>query len=190
MTFISIQKNFDIQNNFWELNPQLAVMYPYSLLYGKKNGSEMMWCIFFMSDPDPTVNKFAHFGSEETFNKLVESGYANVKFKEDADFVKCLDSYPFDIMTAAELTLKTEIESLKSRNRILDSLQKRALMSIDTEPDKETIMMLNTLQKDASKIYENYENAKAKFLEEKKQGKVRNSSQRLSQKEIRELKKK
>ncbi len=54
--FVKINKNFSWDTNFWELNPQVAFIYPFSVLYnwddGQDKSSQHMWSVFFMVDPD------------------------------------------------------------------------------------------------------------------------------------------
>ena len=57
--------------NFWEVNPQLVYIPPFSELYNKdksknkEKSSKNMWCIFFMSDPDEDKNKFYRIPEKE-----------------------------------------------------------------------------------------------------------------------------
>lgn len=182
---IRINKTFAIDQDFWELNPQIATMYPYSQLYerDKKQGSRLMWCIFFIQDPDKYLNSYAQFGKKTAKKKLLDSKYLKKEELEDDVFKECLEAYPTDFMTAAEHTLRVEIDSLRSRARIIENLRKLA----EETMQKEHIVLLNTLQRDADKVYTNYEKASTKFIQEKKDAKMKKGKQSLSRRERSEL---
>ena len=52
----------DQATNFWEVNPQFKIYYPFHLLYDKDKSkdkdfsSRQMWTVFFMCDPDEHDN--------------------------------------------------------------------------------------------------------------------------------------
>ena len=49
---INVSKIFDIENNFWDQNPHMKILEPFSRLFKRDksknatNSSKEMWCIF------------------------------------------------------------------------------------------------------------------------------------------------
>jgi hypothetical protein len=179
---INITPNISPNTNFFELNPQFIAMHPYSLLEGKeKDGSNMMWSIFFLVEPDRSKNIFAQFGREDTVKRLVESGFAEEWYFEDEDFKNAYAQFPLDHLTAAQHALRTELESLKLRTEIFQALQAKIRESLEEDtPDHKNIVLLNSLQKDSPAIYKNYKTIRDEFLDEKTSVKRRGSRKKTS----------
>lgn len=163
--------NGDPDQNWWELNPWMKYFKPYNEVYEKvKESSKWMWVIFFLCDPDEEQNKYYRMTEKERIEMLSET-YLKKHNWNDPLFVKCKQSYPFDCMSAVKRAYKQE----------KDQLVKRAQLIADTELTldhtdvvegkmvtiKGTATQINTLQKDALKVYENYEKIEAKFIAEK-----------------------
>jgi len=154
--------------NFWEANPQLIIMPPFSNLYStdkskdKEKSSKDMWCVFFMSDPDEEKNLFYRIPESERLTMLKE--VYNPTFDiEDELILKALDAYPVLCLTAVERALKGE----------KDALAKRAVFLQKAEYDFETMKDLDNAFSKTSKIYENFEAIEERFLKQKNQSRVK-----------------
>jgi hypothetical protein len=57
--------------NFWELNPHMIYVEPFSSLYqadktkDKSKSSSDMWCVLWLTDPDEEVNKYYRIADKE-----------------------------------------------------------------------------------------------------------------------------
>ena len=150
--------------NFWEANPQLVYMPPFSYLYSsdkskdKAKSSKDMWCIFFMSDPDEDKNKFYRIPEKERLDMLQE--VYNPEFDVENELVQeCILKYPSLCLTAVERALKDEKDALSKRAKFLAS----ATYDFDTMKD------LDNAYSKTSKIYENFEAIEERFLKQKNQ---------------------
>jgi len=174
--FININKSFDIGNNFWELNPQLAIYPPFSKLYNrdkskdKKNSSCEMWCIFFMSDPDEELNRFYRMDRENRMKVLSENYY---KVDWNSEIIEeCLDSYIIECMTSIERTLKNEMDSLRQRSKLIRDT-KYTLDGYEYNESGKMVKMVGTakqlddMRAKTPKLLDNYETLKDKFLNSK-----------------------
>lgn len=60
-----------LEDNFWDLNPQVSIISPFAALYKrdkshkKANSSKEMWCVVFMSEANPEKNKLYRLPQEE-----------------------------------------------------------------------------------------------------------------------------
>jgi len=154
--------------NFWEVNPQLVYMQPFSVLYNedesedKDASGKTMWCIYFMSDPDEEENKFYRIPTKERLEMLKDTFHSD--FDETEETVKaCLDAYADICLTAVERALKNEKEALT----------KRAAFLVSAPYDFETMKDLDNAFSKTSKIYENFEKIEERFLKHKTQSRIK-----------------
>ena len=180
---IRVNNTFNIENlgKFWDLNPELAIFYPYSELYEKDKtedkewSSRAMWVIFFMSYPDEEVNFFAKKSIDEVKKSLNKTIAKDISYTNPA-FKKCLKAFPNDCLSLMERTLKIEEQELIKRTELL----KETELTLDTTQIvtdakggekavtvKGTASQINTLQKDFGKIIETYQKIRNKYIEEK-----------------------
>lgn len=156
---------YDVKN-FWEENPQLVYMSPYSKLHATDNGNEKsskdMWCIFFMADPDEEENLFYRIPENERADMLRETFHSDFD-TEDELISECIQQYPILCLTAIERALKGE----------KDALAKRAKFLQEAEYDFTTMKDLDNAYSKTSKIYEAFEAIEEKFMKHKTQSKVK-----------------
>lgn len=167
--FVRINKNFDIEQDFWELNPQLKVYPPFSKLYPEENSSKIMWCIFFMCDPDEEENKLFRL-EEEKRRQAIEENY----FKPDWEnkvVKECYEAYPFECMDSIQRALKDEKDSLRARARVFretePTLDETVILGDKAVTMKGTALQLDTMRAKTLKIYEEFEKVEAKFKHQK-----------------------
>lgn len=182
MSLVNINKNFSLDTNFWHNNPQLTIMNPFSELYRSDNSedkdisSKQMFCIIFMSDPDPEINKFFRIPYDERLTMLRNDFLES--FNPDDDITsRCLEQYPTLFMGAVERALKEEIETMQDRVKLF----KNTPYSLDvTDTDdrgkpflrKGTATQLDNMRAKTPKIFENYEKLEAKFLKSKMESRL------------------
>ena len=98
-------------------------------------------------------------------------------FNQDDPVIKeCIESFPIDVLTSAQRSLKIEMDVWRKRAIYLDSLE------FNSDTSKE----INMLQKDALRVSDNYEKAHMKFMTEKAQLKAK-GNRRLNKTEKGEL---
>jgi hypothetical protein len=119
-----------------------------------------------MQYPDEEVNVFFRI-SEEERRKILEENLIKPDYL-DTVFEQCYNVFPFECLTAVQRALKEETEVLVKRSRLIRDTE-LTLDSTDEngKPVKGTATQINQLQKDAPKVYEQYEKLKEKFIAEK-----------------------
>lgn len=126
-SFINIKKEFSPSENFWDLNPHLIYVKPFSLLYNrdssknKEESSKDMWCILWMSEPDEDVNKYYRLPTPDRLEICLEynSGF-NI---EDPEIIDCIAAYPEICLTAVERAYKMEKDQLVRRAEFLSGVE-------------------------------------------------------------------
>lgn len=166
----------DQATNFWENNPQFKIYSPFSLLYEKdksKNkefSSRQMWTIFFMCDPDEDDNIFYRITSNERKVMLSETFVKDLDW-DDPTFVKCLESYPIECMTAVQRAYAEEKNQLQKRAKLISdtelTLDSTEFLGDKVIVVKGTATQINMLQKDSLSIYQKYQKIEEEFIKEK-----------------------
>lgn len=171
MSLVKIKKDFSPDSNFWEQNPQLAYMAPFSKLYQKDKGKEkdrsskQMWVIFFMCDPDEDKNKFYRIGYDTRLAMLKETYFAG--FNEADELIQeCMAAYPERCLTAVEKSLKQEIDSMSALVNYITTIDYESI-SLDD------IKKLVAIRAQTPKVMDNYEKLQAKFMKEKVETRLR-----------------
>lgn len=122
-TFVNIKKEFKPDQNFWELNPHLRFVKPFSDLYSEDNSknkvqsSKDMWCIFFLSEPDEDINIYFRLDNNEILDVCKKF---NPSFQDTDELIRaCIRDYPEVCLTVIERTLKITKELFKRRTTFL-----------------------------------------------------------------------
>ncbi len=160
-SFITIKKDTNPDLNFWELNPHLIYVKPFSQLYksdkskGKVESSKTMWCIVWMTDPDEDVNRYYRLQEDLRMDTCKEF---HPKFNDNDPLTKeCWDAYPVVCLTTIERVLKEEKEFLIKRSEFLRS----------QEYNFDTMKALDEARSKSKKLMEDYEITEKKFVEAK-----------------------
>jgi hypothetical protein len=160
-SFINIQKEFKPTENFWDLNPHLIYIKPFSLLYNrdksknKTDSSKDMWCILWLSDPDEDVNKYYRLPMEDRLDVCKEF---NPTFSEEEDVVAtCIQEYEEKCLTTIERAYKQEKEKLVKRAEFL----RKAEYNFDT------MKGLDDAYSKSKKIWDDYARIEKDFFENK-----------------------
>lgn len=113
----------DGKENFWELNHHLTLVSPFSKLYkedkskNKEVSSKIMWCVFWMKDPDEEYNKFYRIGEEERLD--ICKSFCK-EFNPDKTIIAdCLSRYESLCLDADEMAYKLQKDQLISLSRFL-----------------------------------------------------------------------
>ena len=182
MSFVNIPidfAEFDPTVNIWTLNPQLRFYKPYSTLYdqddseGKMYSSMQMWVVFFMCHPNEDENIFFRMSEKEKKKMLSETYFKDGDWS-DPVFKNCLESYPQDCMTAIQRAYATEVDQLKKRAKLMEETELTLDHTLFDDAGKAvnikgTATQINTLQKDALRVYENYDKIKQKYIQEQEE---------------------
>ena len=109
--------NKDSTGNFWQLNPHIKHVEPFSSLYSKdkskskEDSSSDMWCVLWMTDPDEEANKFYRIVDKEERLQVCKDFHK--KFDpEHPLIIEAMEKYPFLCMTADELAYKLQKDQL------------------------------------------------------------------------------
>lgn len=126
-TFINIKKDFSPNENFWELNPHLIYVKPFSYLYNRDESenkivsSKEMWCILWMSEPDEEVNKYYRLPVPD---RLEVCNEYNPEFNiEDEEITECIAAYPEVCLSSIERAYKMEKDQLVKRAEFLSTVE-------------------------------------------------------------------
>ena len=158
--------------DFWDVNPLFNLYKPFSNLKKVKDSSKLMWFIVLMQYPDEDVNIFFRI-SENERRKMLEETLIKPDYSNKV-FMECYEKFPFECLTAVQRALKEETEVLVKRSQLIRDTD----LTLDTTDEngkliKGTATQINILQKDAPKVYEQYEKLKEKFIAEKQSMKAR-----------------
>lgn len=170
--FIKINKDFTIEQNFWDINPQIALISPFSLLYKEDSGGDMssryMWACFFMCDPDDKENRLFRLPVNDRKNDIIENYFNEDNNWSNEIFQQCLEAYSIKCLTSIERALKEEEESLLKRSRLLsESEYTLDYTRDDGKTIKGTAPQLDAMRSKTLKIYQDLEKTIEKFSKAK-----------------------
>lgn len=163
--FVKVNTDFDPTVNFWDLNPQLIFMIPFNKVYALDGGgflsSAYMWTVYFISDPDETVNKFFKFGRVKIQSMLEETYFKENKpnWQEEA-YVDALEAYPEVSLNAVQRAFLLKKQHIVARAKFLN----------EQEYTLDTVAKLDLAHGKTSKILDEYDKIEEKFFLEKSKG--------------------
>jgi len=166
--------NFDIEEDFWKLNPLLRYYPVFKDWYPKKDSSKVMWCVVLLNDPHP-ANKLYHAPVDA--QREVIAQYHKPYLKLDTDeLVTAYERYcmskPKRAFTDAVITLVKRTKFLKETPYSLDyPLQDEdGNMVLDGRGNpiimKGTAKDLDMMNKNTLAISEQYERAEKIFTQD------------------------
>ena len=169
---IKINKSYDFDKTFWELNPSMIYMKPFSTLYNddetkdKQISSKQMWYVVFMEDPDEEENKFYRIPEKDRSEMLKETMLDGINVETDL-INECRFQYPSLCLDSIERTLKEQKEHLLRRSKSLTELP----YTLDTMKDIDNAYSRNL------KIYEDFKRIETLFNQSKKEQTARGGRQ-------------
>lgn len=152
--------------NFWQLNPHIKHVEPFSHMYSKdktknkEQSSDDMWCVLWMTDPDEEVNKYYRIAKDE---RLEICKSYNKNFNPEHPIIKeALEKYPFLCLTADELAYKLQKDQLIEISKFLSE------QPITLETAKDII----DLKAKMPKIYQDFEKIDKMFKTNKSEQRI------------------
>lgn len=166
---------FNINHNFWELNPQLIYMQPFRKLYerdktkDKSLSSKEMWCIWLHEDPN-YENKIYRQDSDVKLESI-KYYYPDFDTKDEV-IAECIKQYDTKLVTAAARAFKLEEQTLIQRAELCNTTPYRfdEVVGYDKTGRAQiipgTVKDLEMMKKNTLSIYKQYEEVKRMFEEE------------------------
>jgi len=183
-SWIKINKKFHPEQNFWELNPQLAYIEPFSELYDTDEGglesSNYMWAVFFMQDNDEEENLLYRYPTKERI-KAIKKFFPDIDLTNEL-YRKALKAYPSKCLSSVQRALLLEQKAIEKRTQEIDKIdyyvdyymkddQGNYKLDNSGKPIliKGTSKQLDDVYKNSELIYTRLEKALAKFQREKEE---------------------
>jgi hypothetical protein len=173
MSIAKLDKTFQIEDgkivSFWEKNPQLAVLHPFSELYnrdkskGKQVSSVEGWAVVFYCEPDEDINVFYRFPEQERKVEIEQGLSLPTSIWGDASVMRCIERYPMICLDSVGRGLK----------EYKDVLERRASFLKTSEYNLETMTQIDNALSKSSKIYEDFDKINKKFLDGRGEGRLR-----------------
>lgn len=172
----TLSKNWNIDENYWLLHPQMKSIKEFRDFYNKdkskskKDSSTIMWAIAMLVDPNE-MNPWRNinYGDKE---KLIASDYVQDKGFKWSDYQLIIDEYEFRCLTIAEKELVRLEKKLIERAKFIESTP----YSVDyLEEDEDTGKMklvkgtakqLDDLLLNTEKIYKSIESIKERIVKD------------------------
>lgn len=137
---MDILNNFDINADFWEMNPQLSIPFKEVKKKYPKTSSKVMWSIALYADPN---SKFSNT-SNEYRRELIETDYfSEINWDSVEDFISL---YKKLALTKAQRFLVEWEDKLEERSKFIAS----------KDYNEETYEMLDKMMKDTDKMWAQY----------------------------------
>lgn len=125
--FLNINRSHSGDENFWDLNPHVIYVEPFSDLFNndkslnKSDSSKTMWCVFWMEDPDEEYNKFYRIPKNERVD-VCKKYYPD--FDPDHPLIQeCQEKYKHLCLDADQLAYKFQKDQLIQISEFLSKLE-------------------------------------------------------------------
>jgi hypothetical protein len=157
---INVSKIFDIENNFWDQNPHMKILEPFSRLFKRDksknatNSSKEMWCIFLYQDPHPSKNPLYNLPPEDR-KEQIKDGFYPIDW-EDKDIKVCMEAWTEKCLTDVERNFKGWRDKLVERDKFL------ACQPYDLDNGDALDRMLSNTKK----LWDAYKSARDEMLQE------------------------
>jgi hypothetical protein len=163
-----VNTGFQIDADFWELNPQLRYFPGFAEIYetddGGSESSKHAWCIVFYTEPDYTENKFYRMSEGERRKTLKELYYPDIDW-DSVITQTAIETYINNCLSPVKLALKEEIDSFVNRSEYIRNYD----YSKNTLDDNKK---MDALRRNTKAIMETYTQLEKQFLEEEKTSRV------------------
>lgn len=182
--FINTTEKFNIEENFWKLNPQVKHIKPYSMLYRKDKSkdksvsSKQMWCIWLYMDPSYN-NKVGKLPESEKREAILDY-YPDFNF-EDPLIVQCMESYSTHFLSpVARNMVNLEVAIQNVSEKVNELSRDKSKLTLDTyekiegryQLKKGTMPQLMKLLDDVHKLMEKYDKMRRLFEEEQSEERI------------------
>ena len=167
---MNLLNTFDLNVNFWVVNPSLKIPEPFAKLYnedkdkGKKNSSQIMWAIALLCDPD---SKFSNIPEDDRKNLIRKDFLKDDKFSFII-YQKEIDYYCNFILTPAKRALKDWNDKMMERAKFLRETE----YTLGEVSDKGawvggTADIIDRMMSNTKKLYDDYQRVIESLDEEK-----------------------
>lgn len=183
---------FNIEENFWKLNPQLKYMPPFRSLYqldnGEEHSSKTAWCIWLLQDP--SYENKVYRQPPETQNETLHYYYP--KFDIDSEIVQEIMAHYDELaLSSIARSFKKEDLSMAQRSEFLGTTaytldypmtdEETGAVVTDAKGNpiivKGTAVQLDTIRKNSTIIYKQYKEIANMFEEEQTGARVHGGRQ-------------
>jgi hypothetical protein len=156
---INVQRNFDIDTDFYDENPHFKILSPFKRLWdkSKKEASKQMWAIFLYCDGHPSKNPLYNLGKEDR-KREIENGYFKINW-DDKTVKECIEAWDTVVLTDAERSMKSWRDKLMERDEFLNSVSY----------DLDSAEMLDKLLANTPKLWEMFKKTRDEFLKEERE---------------------
>lgn len=171
---MKIIDRFDVNSNFWEVNPQLQVAGPFKKLYtsdksrGKMVSSKLMWTIALIWDRGSKYYSQPEEGPDGKIALLFEDFFGDKDYyKNNKEKVEELKVFYLTLQeTVAEKTLRNIEEKLKERDMFI----KKTEYTLGEQGDKGfmygTVDILDRMMANTKKYYDLWDEARKAVVQE------------------------
>jgi hypothetical protein len=167
---MNVLNTFDLNVNFWVVNPSLKIPEPFAKLYNedkskdKKDSSQIMWAIALLCDTD---SKFANIPEDDRKNLIRKDFLKNDKFSF-INYQAQIDHFCNFILTPAKRALKDWNDKMIERAEFL----KRTEYTLGEIGDKGnwvggTADVIDRMMSNTKKLYDDYQRVIESLEEEK-----------------------
>lgn len=178
---------FDITQNFWHLNQQIALLSPYRKLYredkskDKQDSSRTMWAIWLYTDPHPQNRIYRQ--SEENKIEAIRS-YVKDFDPQASPWAELIEAYESNALSLPARELKESERSLAKRRRFLDDTpyaeeepmlhEGQIVTKRNGDPvmKKSTVPTLEAMHKNTAAIFKQYAEAWTLFMQDVEDAKM------------------
>jgi len=172
-----ITNSFEVDVNFWQVNPQLKLVGPFKDLYnsdksqGKGTSSRKMWAIALYSD---RKSKYFNLSEEEKEELIFDDYYGDRKWPiENRELFDSLCFFYNKLTeTSAMRTLREIEQKLEERSRFLKNTE----YTLGEKGDKgwlwDTADTLDKMLANSQKLYDMYDKTRKIVEQEMEQGKA------------------
>jgi len=154
--------------DFWELNPTVGLVPPFSELYNngknREYTSRVMWYLSFLFNPDSEENRFAKMSEKEAKEVLKETFIPDLK--ENAVFKKCYMAFPNELLTSAEIAVNAGLKTLRQFNELFLNTEltlDETLIEVDPNSGKKYGIQVKGTAKQIEGILKNFEKTTEKL---------------------------
>jgi len=172
-------KEFNVDLNFWEVNPQLKLIKEFKALYDLDNSddksysSKQMWFIFFMCESDMEINKFATMDPEKRIDILKDTFFKDID-ENDEYLNDAIDIYPEICMTLEERALADAYLSVRRLHKFLRNVRYT----------EDNVSKITSALKNLKVVYSDLEEAKDNLLKKKESDDKSKHKKTLSDKKL------
>lgn len=160
---MSVIKNFDEKQNFWQVNPHFKLLGPFKEFFksdrsrGKDESSKIMWAVAFRLDPSEN-NIYRNLSDDDKCKYLAKDFLKKPDFKWE-DYSDIIGFYKSLILTQAQKSLISWNEILEMRDKELKTWYKDALKTKDIG----LIIELDKIVALTAKFFQDYKKIKEDF---------------------------